>query len=202
MVAAVAAALVWWMGFGPGVAAEPGPGLETMCLLIEPRDGLGVAKPISGARSTVVVAGRETRLGGVRVLSRAEFEGLGMSWAAYERKAAEAADRVFATLKPEVTRDAKGFARFAVVKGKSHLTASTVLAPKFYAAFRQTMGDDLVVLIPDRFTVYVFPRPMGEYKDWGKRILREYAEATYPVSVEVLLLNRGGLSALGSFQTE
>jgi hypothetical protein len=43
---------------------------------------------------------------------------------------------------------------------------------------------------------------MGEYKEWGKRILKEYAEATYPVSTEVFLLNQAGLSALGNFQTE
>jgi hypothetical protein len=91
----------------------------------------------------------------VRVLRNSEFEELGLGRAAFERKAGEAADRVFAALKPEVTRDAKGFARFAVVRGKSQLTAATVLAPKFYATFRASMGDDLIVLIPDRFTVYV-----------------------------------------------
>ena len=73
-----------------------------------------------------------------------------------------------------MTKDRKGFVSSAVIRGKSHLTAGVVLSPKFYELFRGTMGDDLVVLIPDRFTVYVFPRPMGEYKAFGPKILEAY----------------------------
>jgi hypothetical protein len=196
--------LAVWAGAAfasPDAPTEKGVAEETFCLLIEPKDGPAVSKVIPGAKSTVLVPGRETGVG-VRYCTAGEFRAMGLSWAAYQRKAEVVADRVFGSLKPEVTRDSKGFARLAVLRGKSHLTASTVLAPKFYATFRASMGDDLVVLIPDRFTIYVFPRPMGEYKEWGKRTLREFAEATYPVSFEVFLLNKSGLSALGSFQPE
>jgi hypothetical protein len=196
----------FWPHSGRGVpdpleVAKP-VATEAFCLLIEPKDGPAVSRSIPGAKATVLALGRETSVGGVRYYTVGEFEAMNVGWAGFQRKAAATADRVFAALKPEVTKDAKGFTRFAVLRGKSQLTASSVLAPKFYETFRATMGDDLVVLIPDRFTVYVFPRPMGEYKEWGRKIIESYAEASYPVSLEVFLLNKTGLSGLGSFQTD
>ena len=176
--------------------------MEEFCLLLEPKDGPAVSKLLKGAKMTALVPGRETRVGGVRYYTASEFEGLGLGWEGFRRRAEATASRVLATLKPEVTKDAKGFVTSAVVRGKSHLTAGVVLSPKFYEMFRGSMGDDLVLLIPDRFTVYVYPRPMGGYKAMGPKILEDYAAATYPVSYEVLLLNRDGLSVLGSFRTE
>lgn len=193
---AVAAATFWLASTGACWA------LEEFCLLIEPKDGPAVKQLVKGAKMTALVPGKETRLGGVRYYTAEEFEALGVGWTGFTRRAEVTATRVLATLKPEVTKDSKGFVTSAVLRGKSHLTAGVVLSPKFYEMFRQSMGDDLVVLIPDRFTVYVFPRPMGEYKALGPRILEAYAEATYPVSYEVLLLNKDGLSVLGSFRTE
>jgi hypothetical protein len=193
---AVVSVMVWLAG-AAGVMA-----VEEFCLLIEPKDGPPVSKLLKGAKNTALVPGRETRLGGVRYYTAAEFEAMGLGWPGFTRKAEATATRVLATLTPELTKDAKGYVSSAVVRGKSHLTAGVVLSPRFYELFRTSMGDDLVLLIPDRFTVYVFPRPMGDYKALGPKILEAYAEATYPVSYEVLLLNKDGLSALGSFRTE
>lgn len=204
-----------WLGFvalmffsllpfisGKAENAPKPPSLEEFCLLIEPKEGPAVSQAIKGAHMTALVPGRETSIGGVRYYTKEEFEALGLGWSGFQKKAEETAGRVLATLKPEIARDAKNFVTSAVLRGQSHLTASTVLAPRFYEMFRATMGDDLVVLIPDRFTVYVFPRPLGQYKEFGPKILEAYAAATYPVSCEVLLLNKQGLSALGSFRTE
>jgi len=178
------------------------PAMEAFCLLIEPKDGPPVSQLLKGGKQTALVPAKETSIGGVRYYTQAEFEATGLGWRGFRRKAEATATRVLGTLKPEVTKDGKGFVTSAVLRGKSHLTAGVVLSPKFYEMFRATMGDDLILLIPDRFTVYVFPRPMGEYKALGPKILEAYAEATYPVSYEVLLLNKDGLSVLGSFRTE
>ena len=173
---------------------------EEFCLLIEPSAGPQVVQPIPGAKMTGLVPGRETSLG-VRYLTPSEYAGLNVSWAGFRQRAEAAAARQFAILKPRVIRDAKGFARYAVINGKSHLTASAIFAPDFRKQFRESMGDDLIVLIPDRFTIYVFPRSMSEYKQFGRQIIEAYDEATYPVSYEVFLLNRDGLSCIGSFRT-
>lgn len=189
----------------PAPAAKPNATpatqpLEEFCLLIEPLDGPAVKQPIKGADRTALVPGRETSIG-VRYYTAQEFEELKLGWAGFRAKAAETADRVIARMKPEWFRDPKGLVRYAVLKSSSQLTASTVFGQKFRALFRESMGDELVLLIPDRSTVYVFPRSMGEYKDFGKTILLSYADAVYPVSYEVFVLNRDGLSCLGSFNT-
>jgi hypothetical protein len=186
-----------WLGLAGG-----GWGMEEFCLLIEPKDGPAVAKVLKGSRSTALVPGRETRVGGVRYYTVSEFEGMGLGWAGFTRKAEATATRVLEGLAPEVKKDGRGQVVSAVLRGRSHLTAGVVLSPRFYEMFRATMGDDLVLLIPDRFTVYVFPRPMGDYKALGPEILEAYERAVYPVSYEVLLLNKDGLSALGSFRDD
>ncbi|MFN0130270.1 MAG: hypothetical protein ACKV19_26710 [Verrucomicrobiales bacterium] len=193
----------WWAAtFWLALSLEVAVGGESFCLLIEPSDGPMVKRMLKGGRVTALVPGKETDVGGVRYYTASEFEALDLGWGGFRKRAEATAERVWAKLKPEVEKDGKGFVRSAVVRGTSHLTASAVLAPKFYETFRATMGDDLVVLIPDRFTIYVFPRPMGEYKAMGPKILEAYADATYPVSYEVLLLNKEGLSVLGSFRAE
>jgi hypothetical protein len=185
----------------PGEAGRDSPAREEYCLLIEPNAGPQVVKPIPGSKLTGWVPGRETTVG-VRYYTAREYEALGVSWEEFGRRAEAAASRQLARLKPEFSRDANGFVRYAVLKGTGHLTASSVLAAGFAELFRPTMGDELVLLIPDRFTVYVFPRSMGEYKEFGRKVLAAFEEAAYPVSYEVFLLNRQGLSCLGSFRTE
>ncbi len=176
--------------------------LEEYCLLVEPKDGPQVVRPISGAKMTGVVPARETSIGGARYYTKEEFDALGFGWTGFEKRAAEAADRFFATLKPEISKDAKGFVKTALYRSKSQLTSTLAFSPRFYEVSRTAMGDDLVLLIPDRHTVHVFPRPLGEYKDLGKKILQAYEDAAFPVSYEVLVLNRNGLTCLGSFKTE
>ncbi|MGI8602814.1 MAG: hypothetical protein ACR2OZ_07410 [Verrucomicrobiales bacterium] len=174
---------------------------EQFCLLIEPKDGPQVIKPIPGSKLTGLVPGKETSVG-VRYYSAREYAALSVTWETYLKRAEEAAARQLAKLTPAFVKDDKGFARYATIKGKSQLTASSVLAPGFRDLFKKSMGDELIVLLPDRFTVYVFPRTMGEYKELGRRVIAEYEAAVYPVSYEVFLVNRHGLSCLGSFQME
>ena len=96
---AVFAATFWLAGAGTGSA------LEEFCLLIEPKDGPAVQQLLKGAKMTALVPGRETRLGGVRYYTEAEFATLGLGWKDFTRKAEATAARVLATLKPEVTKD-------------------------------------------------------------------------------------------------
>lgn len=196
----------WWRRLAIAslclLSTSPLVALEDFCLLIEPKDGPQVSQRIKGSEQTVLVPGKETSIGTVRYYTKSEFDALGLGWRGFTKKAEATATRVLGQLEPVLTKDKKGFVTSAVLRGSSHLTAGVVLSPKFYEQFRTTMGDDLVLLIPDRFTVYVFPRPMGDYKELGPKILAAYADASFPVSYEVLLLNKDGLSVLGSFRTD
>ena len=139
---------------------------------------------IQGSRTTVLVPAITTSAG-LRELSPEAFADLGVSWAAFAKTADATADAHLKTLEPVVKKDAEGHAAVAVVKSESPITASAVFAPGFVAKFEPIFGDRLLVAIPDRFTIYVFPRALSTHGEYGKRLAALYEDAVYPASLEL-----------------
>ncbi len=182
--------------------ATPERSPEEFCLLVEPAEGPQVTRPIPGAKKTALVAGRETSIGGVRYYTAEEWKTMGADWDAFMKRAEPSATRALAALKPEFTKDKRDRVQSATLKSTSPLTASAVLAPGFLDLFKPTLGDDLVVLIPDRFTIHVFAHGFGDYQEFGQKVLLQYAQSSFPVSYEVFTVNKQGLKCIGSFRTE
>ncbi len=153
---------------------------------------------IPGSRRTVLIPALTTSAG-LRELSPEAFAELGVSWAAFSKTAGTTADAHLKTLKPVVTKDSEGHAAVAVVKSKSAITASVVFAPGFVAKFEPIFGDRLLVAIPDRFTIYVFPRALSTHKEYGKRLAALYEDAVYPASLELFEADPQGVRVVGSF---
>jgi hypothetical protein len=158
------------------------------------------AEALPGSKLTVVCPAREDALGLSR-LSAEEFRATGLTREQFLKEAAATAAAHLKTLKPDIHRDAKGRAEYAVLKSESHLTASVILCPEFHAQFKAAFGDELVVLVPDRFTVYVFARGFGRFQDLGPEILEEHAASTWPCSREAFVVTAEGLKCLGAFET-
>lgn len=159
------------------------------------------AQPLPGSKLTVVCPAREEELGLSR-LTAEEFKATGLTQEQFLKQAAATAATHLKTLKPEIQRDAKGRAEFAVLKSDSHLTASIILCPEFHAQFKDTFGNEIVVLVPDRFTVYVFARGFGRFQDLGPEILEKHAASTWPCSREAFEITAEGLKCLGAFETD
>ena len=159
------------------------------------------ARLMPGSKLTVIVPARPDEIGLLR-LSKEEFAATGLTWEKFLTEAAATAAAHLKTLKPDIKRDKKGTAQYAVLKSDSHLTASTVLCPEFFALVRETFGDKLVVLIPDRFTVYVFPRGFAGFQTMGPDILTTFQKSTWPASQEAFELTPDGLKCLGAFVLE
>ena len=175
--------------------------LEPRCLVIEPSVlRTELAKSLPGARLTVLVPAREEDIGAVH-LSADEFRATGLTWDKFRREAEAAAARHLARIEPVMEKGADGAVSHAVLKSKSHLTASVMLCPEFYARFRPVFGDRLVVLVPDRFTVYVFPRSFSGFQEFGKRVVEEHRRAVYPSSIEAFEVNSEGVRGIGAFDT-
>ena len=158
------------------------------------------AQLLPGSQKTVIVPAREDALGLSR-LTKEEFAATGLKWEQFLTRAAATAAQHLKSLKPEIHRDKKGNAQYAVLKGDSHLTASIILCPEFLTQFRETFGDRLVVLVPDRFTVYVFPRGFSDFQSMGPAILEEHANSVWPCSQEAFEITSAGLKCLGAFDT-
>lgn len=158
------------------------------------------AQALPGSKLTVICPAHEDTLGLTR-LTEDEFKAAGLTWAQFLKQAAATAAAHLKTLKPDIHRDAKGHAQYAILKSESHLTASVILCPEFHAQFKDSFGEKLVVLVPDRFTVYIFARSFGGFQDMGPAILEKFADSTWPCSQEAFEVTATGLKCLGAFET-
>jgi len=183
----------------PSKAGEPVKKPAPLAACIEPAVmRTEAAQFLPGAKKTVIVPAREDELGLSR-LTKDEVAATGLKWEQFLAEAAATAATHLKTLKPEIERDKKGAARYAVLRSESHLTASIILCPEFFAQFREPFGDRLVVLVPDRFTVYVFPRGFTDFQELGPDILLEFDDSIWPCSEEAFEITSDGLTCLGAF---
>jgi hypothetical protein len=159
------------------------------------------ARLLPGSKKTVIVPAKEDEFGLSR-LSKEEFAATGLKWEEFLTQAAAGAAAHLKTLKPDIHRDAKNVAQYAVLSSKSQLTAGIVMCPEFFEQFREVFGDRLVVLIPDRFTVYVFPRGFTDFQTMGPEILEKHRRSIWPCSQEAFEITADGLKCLGSFDGE
>ena len=161
-----------------------------------------VNHPIPGAKSTVLaaaLAGSEDDAE-VQILRSADFDRLGVDWAAFAAKAQVQASAELVRLTPEYVRDKHEVIECAILRSDRPTTTSAALAQEFLTRFADTFGSKLLIAIPNRFTIYVFPALASRYRDYGAQVLSDYNTATYPVSREVFELSAQGLRAVGTFE--
>jgi hypothetical protein len=131
-----------------------------------------------------------------------QLKATGLDWDHFLQKAKAAAARHLKTLEPAYTNDKNGQPLYALLVSDRHLTASVILCPEFRELFAKTLGDELVVLVPDRFTVYVFARKMGEFQKLGQEVAEIYTRSVYPASSEAFEITADNFRSIGSFGTQ
>ena len=161
-------------------------------------------QPIPGAKDTQCAAALATSVEGgraMRLLSKEEFTALGVDWATFSSQAAAAASAKLASLQPELIRDRNQVIDCAILRSTRPTDDITiaVLAPDFLKRFTPLFGRKMLLAIPDRHTVYLFPKLASRYQDYGERVLAVYRKSESPVSREVFELSTGGLRAIGEY---
>lgn len=176
-----------------GAAAAAWAG-DTWHLLVEPKFmGYPESLPIQGSDRTVLVPARFSN-GEIQPLKK------GDPWDEVKKNADASADAILASLKPEYVRDGNQVIQYAVLKSDSPLTASAVLAPGFGKLFAETIGPDLLVAIPNRHLVYIFPKQSLVFQTFADMIYAEYQSSSDPVSRELFEWRKGKLIAIGSYR--
>jgi len=132
-------------------------------------------------------------------LSEKEFKALEVDQKAFLAAAEENAAVELKKLTPEFTRNRKKVIQYATIISESPLTASVVLAPGFLKLFTDTLGPKVIVAIPNRYTIYVFPVLASHYQDYAPMISEAYRATSYPVSMEAYELSEQGLKAVGLY---
>ena len=177
-------------------AAEPGAPF----VLIEPKFMKApVSAPIAAAEKTEMVAAIMGK-SEVAYLSRADFDAMKLDWPAFAEKTRASAGAELQAVTTEYTRDKKKVILFAKIRSPHALIASAILAPKFLDLFKNTLGEKVLIVIPNRATAYVFPALASNYQDYAAMIFDAYRATAFPVSTEVFELSADGLKAVGAFE--
>ena len=114
-----------------------------------------------------------------------------------QRRGALVAAADLATLKPRYERNRKQVIQYAELTSDRPIVASAVLAPKFLDLFRDTLGDKVLLVVPNRFTAYVFPALASNYQDYYPMVFEAYHDTAWPISVEVFEVSAAGMRAVG-----
>jgi len=169
-------------------------------VLLEPKSmRREVTWEIPGAQRTViapvVVDGIDYLYPSRKILGQFRVEA-----GAIQELAAPAAAADLATLKPRYERDRKQVIQYAELRSDRPIVASAVLAPKFLKLFKDTLGEKVLLVVPNRFTAYVFPVLASNYQDYYPMVFDAYRATAWPVSVEVFEVSTGGLRAVGVYR--
>lgn len=195
---AAAALLLGAVTAGPA-AGEPEPG-EARPVVAAGFMLPQVKKAIPGSRETVMAAAWKTA-GETRLMPQNRWEALGLDWSKLLERAG-AAWAECGKLEPELARDRRGVLDCAILRSEepgADLTGA-IFAPGFLSHFTPLFGSKLLVAIPDRRTLFIFPRLASRYNDYAERVLAIYQAAEHPVSREIYEVSAGGVRAIGAYE--
>ena len=191
------------LGCGNAAAEEASPEAAAWRVVVTAKFTLPqVSQPIAGSHDTVLAAAWKTPDGEGRTLSQNQFAALHLDWAAFTAQTGASASTELAKLQPELIRDARGVLECAILRAgqPDDDVTGVVLTPDFLKRFAPLFGSKLLLAIPDRRTVYLFPKLASRYPDYAERVLAVYRKSAHPVSREVYELSAAGLRAIGAYE--
>ena len=158
-----------------------------------------VTWPIPGAERTVIAP---VVVDGAEYLfpSRKIWDQFHVDRAEIQRRGEIAAAADLATLTPHYERNRKQVIEYAELRSNRPIVASAVLAPKFLDIFRDTLGEKVLVVVPNRFVAYVFPALASNYADYYPMVYEAYHATAWPISVELFQVSASGWQAVGVYQ--
>jgi hypothetical protein len=158
-----------------------------------------VTQPIAASKETVLAAAVWTDIG-PDFVSADDWKAAGMD----EKKLAEATHQNAVAwlkeVKPQLIRNERKIVEFALLKSEHIPVAATVLAPEFLKEFEPVFGPKMIVVVPNLYTVFVFPGIAGNHDSYSDLILGAWHSNAPKVSREVFELTAGGIRAVGIFE--
>lgn len=158
-----------------------------------------VAVPLAGAQRTELALGQ---LGGdgLAGFSRVHFDARGQSREQILAIARDNAAADLAGISIRYERDRHRVIQYAELTSPKPIIASAVTSPKLRGLFKDTLGDEVLLVVPSRFAAYVFPKLASRYQEYYPLIFQAYRATAWPVSVEVFEVTDGGLRAVGVYE--
>lgn len=175
---------------------------ELLLLLPEPRVlGTELSVRPEGARHTVFSPAREiAEVPGIQAYTKEEFQKLGVSVDTFAERARSAADRLLASIQPDLIKDAEGKVRYAVYRSDLPIMACLVTAPSLPATFEKLFGPEIWVALPDRHSLFVFPANPDALQEYSTDLAERYRVDAHAASPEIFTLKQGEApKVVGSF---
>jgi hypothetical protein len=122
------------------------------------------------------------------------------SWEAFLKESGERTSLLLATIDPKLVSDQRGVIQMALIVSDNPMTASCILAPGFLQRFSAIFGPELLIVIPARNRIYVFPKLANRLTTMTETIRDDYKISPMPVSTEVFELTRRGLKTIGTLE--
>lgn len=159
-----------------------------------------VAGPFAGARKTELVAGFLT-LRELAPCSPGTLESLKLTWEQLAARGRANAAAELADLKPRYERNSKNVITYAALESDRPIVSCAVLAPKFLELFKDTLGEKVLVVVPSRFSAFIFPRLASEHLQFSPMIFRAFRATAWPVSVELFEVSaEAGWRCIGAYE--
>ena len=123
----------------------------------------------------------------------------GKSWDKLIKDSQENALLQLAMLNPKIIRDSREIIQMAVISTEDPTTASLVLLPSFLGHFSAIFGPELIVAIPARNKIYIFPKLANELPRMAETMREDFLISPMPVSTEIFELSKKGLRTIGNY---
>ncbi len=184
----------------PAVSRAATPVTEGWRVWLEPSSlRAPVSGAIDGAQHTQWAAG--VRDGGWdEWLSKSQWASLAISWEAFFQQARANADADLAELTPRYVRDRNRVIEYAVLSSDRPVVASAVSSAKFHALFESTLGEKVLVVVPNRFTAFVFPRLASNYTLYAGLVFDAFESTSFTGSLEVFEVGATGWKTVGIYE--
>lgn len=160
-----------------------------------------IARKPSGAEKTLMVPFYEWDYG-VRSFSKEEWDTRELKWDDLLERSEKLGDQLVAKVEPKLVRDERGVVRYAFLAAKEPFLSTVVFSDKFREQFKDTLGDNLLIVFIDRGLLYAFPAVGGSIEEYGPSLVDEFRVTPLPVSLEVFLLNDSGMKVIGELSRE
>jgi hypothetical protein len=160
-----------------------------------------ISFPLAGAKNTVLAP---ARLGenGVEFPTVAVWTAAGLNEETVRKLTARIASDWLRHVKVEWVRNSKNVVEYAVLRSDKFPVCVTVSAPEFRKQFEDVFGPKLMLVFPNRQTVFVFPALAVDLSDYSPMILEAWRSPAAKVSLEVFELSERGLKAVGRIEEQ
>ena len=158
-----------------------------------------VSFSFSGAKNTVLAPARlgET---GVEFPTVGAWTAAGLNEEGVRKVTARIASEWLRHVKVEWVRNSKNVVEYAVLRSEKFPVCVTVFAPEFRKQFDDVFGPKVMIVMPNRQTVLVFPALAVDLSEYAQMILEAWRSPSAKVSLEVFELSDRGLKAGGRIE--